>query len=256
MMRTTTAAQAPRRLLPAVTAAAVALSLLTGCSAATGHPTATDTPTTTASTTTATPSTSASTSPARSGTITPSPGPSSSPAASASSLSNTTRVDPNAPAEQCKDSALKVSVQYNPEAAGAGQRGAFVVFRNTGTTSCRLQGTPGLSLVGSGNGTQIGEPALRITTGAKLVTLAPGKTALAAIQYTYVDKNGGNYSDGGGHDVACKAKAADGYRVYPPHSYRASFTPTNTYACSTAVHWITVSPVRPASDFQYFTPKA
>jgi cytoskeletal protein RodZ len=239
------------RTVLAATAAATGLALLAGCSTSTATPVATPTATTSAngsapSSTPAAPVQSASANAA--GTASPS---------SVASASSTPagRTDPNAPAGQCDDSALEVSVQHDPDADGAGQRGAFVVLRNIGRTTCRLQGTPGLSLVGGGNGEQIGKPAERITSGAKLVTLPPGRTALAQVQYTFVDENGGDFNDGKGGTVACNSEAADGYRVYPPHSYRASFTPAKTYACSTSVQWITISPVRPASDFPSFTPK-
>lgn len=254
-MATKSAGRLVTRTVLAATGAATGLALLAGCSTSTVNPVATRTTTITSASEAApssTPAQGASTA-ATTTAATTTASPSS--VASASSTSDTGKTDPNAPAGQCTDSALDVSVQHDPEADGAGQRGAFVVLRNTGSSTCHLQGTPGLSLVGGGNGKQIGKPAERITSGAKLVALGPGKTALAQIQYTYVDKNGGNFNDGKGGTVACNSEAADGYRVYPPHSYRASFTPTKTYACSTSVHWITISPVRPASDFPYFTPK-
>jgi hypothetical protein len=146
-------------------------------------------------------------------------------------------------------------VQNDPEGSGAGQRAAFVVLENRGRTACQLEGTPGLSLVGGGNGTQIGAPATRSTTGAKVVDIAPKQYALAPVQYTYVDKNGGNFSTGNGHHPRCRAEPADGYRVYPPHSYRAYFTRTSTYACSTTIRWMSVGPVMPSSRAHSFTPK-
>jgi len=219
---------------------------LTGCTTATA--TVTTTVTATTSSGTSNPSTSTPTSRAAA---------SSTPTATSatSSTQPATRTDPSAPRGQCPDSALRVSVQNDPEGSGAGQRAAFVVFENTGRTACRLEGTPGLSLVGGGHGTQIGTPATRSTTGAKLVDIAPKHYALAPVQYTYVDKNGGNFSTGNGHDPDCRAKPADGYRVYPPHSYRAYFTRNSTYACSTTIRWVSVGPVMPSSRAQSFTPK-
>lgn len=247
-MRTKTAKRTACRILLAATAAAASLALLAACTTTPDSPTATRTVTAAATTQSAQPSPGQRTAATAIGSSSPTSAP------STSQTSSTTRVDPDAPAGQCEDSALMVSLQYDPEAAGAGQRGAFVVLRNTGSSTCTLEGTPGLSLVGDGNGAQIGKPAERNTTGAKLVTLEPDSAALAQVQYTYIDKNGGSYRDGNGHNRSCQAKAADGYRVYPPHSYRAYFTPTKTYACSTDLHWISVGPVRPASDFKYFTP--
>jgi hypothetical protein len=148
-----------------------------------------------------------------------------------------------------------VSVQNDPEGSGAGQRAAFVVFRNAGTRTCHLEGTPGLSLVGHGNRTQLGKPATRGTKGGTNVSITPGGYALAPVTFTYIDKTGGNYSDGRGHDAKCKAEAADGYRVYPPHSYKAFYSAFGTYACTTDVQWITVYPTRAASSTKGFTPK-
>ena len=146
-------------------------------------------------------------------------------------------------------------MQNDPEGSGAGQRAAFVVFRNAGTSTCHLEGTPGLSLVGHSNGTQLGKPAARGTRGGTDVTIAAGGYALAPVSYTYIDKTGGAYGDGHGHDPRCQAQAADGYRIYPPHSYKAFYFPSNTYACTTAIQWITVYPTRAASSTKGFTPK-
>ena len=236
------------RIVLGALVAVTSLGLLTGCST-TASPTTTRAVTATATAGPATSATEGAT-PAAPATTKASatPGP-------ATAASGTAKVDPSAPSGQCKDSSLAVTVQHDPQGDGAGQRGAFVVFRNTSSSPCHLEGTPGLSLVGDGNGTQIGRPAARGSSGAKLVTIAPGKYALADVTYTYVDKNGGNFSDGNGHDETCQAKAADGYRVYPPHSYRAYFTDAKMYACSTSVHWISVGAVKPAAAYKYFTPK-
>jgi hypothetical protein len=233
-----------QRLTTALTAAVLAFGtlILSGC---TGTPTPPDGTTTVIVTETPT-STS-------SGTAVSSATRTAAPPATASAQPSS-RVDPSAPKGQCSDRALSVTVQNDPEGSGAGQRAAFAVFRNTGSTPCTLEGTPGVSLVGGGDGTQIGRPAARNTVGPKAITISPGHYALASIQYTYVDKNGGSFSTGSGTDPKCAAEPADGYRVYPPHSYRAFFTRSTTYACSTGVHWITVSPVMP-STISSFRPR-
>jgi hypothetical protein len=193
-------------------------------------------------------------------TISPSPSPnsvpsSSSPSARPSVTGSEHRTDPNAPGGQCADSVLRVTVQNDPEGSGAGQRAAFVVFRNAGTSTCHLEGTPGLSLVGDSNGTRLGKPAARGTKGSTDVAIPPGGYALAPVTYTFVDKTGGNYGDGHGHDPQCEAQAADGYRIYPPHSYKAFYSASKTYACTTDTQWITVYPTRSASSTKGFTPK-
>lgn len=191
-----------------------------------------------------------------------SPATSSTPSASAAGTPSTstpspsTRVDPNAPAGQCADASLKVSVQADGELSGAGQAGSFVVFRNTGTQNCVLRGAPGVSLVGDNNGTQVGAAAAR-ATGGTAVTIAPGSYAVALLTYPNVDKNGGAYGDGAGHDPKCEAKPVDGYRVYPPHSFRAFFSGAkDLYGCSTQLQALRVLTVQPASKYPYFRPSS
>lgn len=145
-------------------------------------------------------------------------------------------VSPSAAVAQCTDAHLKVRVHFDGEASGAGQRLAYVDFQNTGTATCTLHGAPGVSLVGHGNGTQLGRPADHDNTGtAPLVRLAHGQSARAHLQFSNVDQGGGAY------DTSCHVTKADGYRIYPPHSYRAVYVASPQYACSnTKIHWGTI----------------
>jgi hypothetical protein len=164
------------------------------------------------------------------------------------------RTDPDAPAGQCADTTLDVMVQPDPEGGGAGHTDSFVVFRNTGSSACDLEGAPGVSLVGHDDGTQLGRSAARIP-GAKapVVHLQAGGTAVAELVYSVIDAHGGVYGDGNGHDPQCEATQADGYRVYPPHSFRSVFVrEAKLYACTTDVDWISVQPVRASATG--FTP--
>jgi hypothetical protein len=72
----------------------------------------------------------------------------------------------------CQTSALKVSL--GPANATAGTTFYPLKFVNTGKTSCTLRGYPGVSAVTS-SGQQIGNPASRISSTFRTVTLAPGK---------------------------------------------------------------------------------
>ena len=177
------------------------------------------------------------------------------PSASAAETPVPARTDPDAPARQRADAALDVTVQPDPEGGGAGHTDSFVVFRNTGSSPCDLAGAPGVSLVGHDDGTQLGRSAAHIP-GAKtpVVHLKGGGTAVAELVYSVVDANGGIYGDGDGHDPQCEATQADGYRVYPPHSFRSVFVrEAKLYACTTDVNWISVQPVR--ARITGFTPK-
>lgn len=116
---------------------------------------------------------------------------------------------------------------------------AQIVFTNTGPTACVLRGAPGVSVVGRGDGTQLGEAADRAADqNPPAVTLAAGGgTASAPLQSVNIG------TDGGPLGTACAVEAGDGYRVYPPHSYVAVFVPATVDACTSGTAWMTVGPV-------------
>jgi hypothetical protein len=116
-----------------------------------------------------------------------------------------------------------------------------LVLTNKGTTTCTLQGFPGVSFVGNGNGTQLGAPA-EFDQGSPhgTVTLAPGTSAHAALKI----------AEAGNYDAAtCQPKAADGLRVYPPGETHALFVAaTGLTACQNAtVTLLTVQGMQPGS---------
>jgi hypothetical protein len=80
-----------------------------------------------------------------------------------------------------------------------------------------------VSLVGSGNGTQVGAPADRDSTlpSEGPVTLNPGATAVAQLRYTQA----GDYQN-------CTQTPADGLRVYPPSATDALFIAHPLTGCS------------------------
>lgn len=97
-----------------------------------------------------------------------------------------------------------------------GAAGTFyypVQFTNTSGSACTLLGYPGLSVVTSPSGSQIGAAAVRIPTfSPQLVTLAPGATVHAPMQLP----DPGNFGPG-----ICKPATVRWLRVYPP----GQFTP-------------------------------
>lgn len=102
-----------------------------------------------------------------------------------------------------------------------------LALRNTGSTTCTLQGWPGVSFVGGGNGTQIGAAATQEKSSPHpTVTLAAGQTAVAPLKIVQA----GNYSK-----ADCSPKTPDGFRVYPPGSKQSLFVKDTDYqACASA----------------------
>ena len=146
-------------------------------------------------------------------------------------------VDPDAPEGQCQNASLSVEVQLEDGAAGS--RYSNIVFTNTGTTECALRGYPGVSVVGHGNGTQLGAPADRTPApdGLSTVQLPPGSTAIAVLQET-------NIGDGGGPLAGnCEVETGDGYRIYPPHSFDAVLVEAAVPACASGAVWMYVGAV-------------
>ncbi|MFI5061665.1 MAG: DUF4232 domain-containing protein [Actinomycetales bacterium] len=127
-------------------------------------------------------------------------------------------------AGQCATSALSGSIA----AGGGGAAGSVevtLVLTNTGSTDCFLQGWPGVSFVGNGNGTQLGKAAdFDRSTPHPTVKLAPGGTAKAPLRIT----NALNYPSSD-----CSPAQADGFRVYPPGSTDALFVKDATVTACT-----------------------
>ena len=160
--------------------------------------------------------------------------PTSSPTATTSPTSTPT--PPEAPAAQtCGVGEL--SVRLGGPDVGAGTTTVPIIFQNTGARTCQLEGYPGVSFVGGGNGTQIGAPANRDASVAIVFTeLSPGSSVQAGLRISQAS----NYE-------SCGSEPADGLRIYPPHSYDAIFVPTTAYEpCKdVSVDLMMVQPVQP-----------
>jgi hypothetical protein len=140
---------------------------------------------------------------------------------------------------RCPSSHLKVSLATSEGAAGS----TYDTLRltNTGTASCTLHGYPGISLVGHGNGTQIGAAADRDHSVAPTtVLIRPGGSTTFVVRLVQA----GNYPRS-----TCLPSAADGFRVYPPGSTAALYLPLKaaTGCAEASVHLLTVRPVGRAS---------
>ncbi|WIB60346.1 DUF4232 domain-containing protein [Curtobacterium sp. MCLR17_007] len=106
----------------------------------------------------------------------------------------------------------------------AGSVIVHLVLTNTGSTTCTLQGWPGVSFVGGGTGKQIGAAATQEQGSPNpTVTLTPGQAAVAPLKIGQA----GNYSA-----ADCDATTPDGFRVYPPGSKESLFVKDTDYrAC-------------------------
>ncbi len=106
----------------------------------------------------------------------------------------------------CATSQLRATLTNAQGAAGS----IFysLQFQNVGQSSCTLFGNPGVSLVASPTGPQLGAAATFVNhSEAVTVTLQPGATATATLQIA----EAGNFPQS-----SCDEAPAAGLRVYPP----------------------------------------
>lgn len=115
---------------------------------------------------------------------------------------------------RCAASSLAAGEE--PGSGGAAGSTIFhITLKNTGSKTCTLQGWPGVSFVGNGNGTQIGAAATQEKSSPHpTVTLRPGQIAVAPLKVVRAE----NYSK-----ADCDPVTPDGYRIYPPGSKQSLF---------------------------------
>ncbi|HEY1466855.1 MAG TPA: DUF4232 domain-containing protein [Acidimicrobiales bacterium] len=104
----------------------------------------------------------------------------------------------------------KLSVAVGQSQGAAGSLIVPLVFTNTGSSTCSLQGYPGVSIVGA-NGAQLGAAAARTGQATPLVTLSAGQNTTAIFRQA----NPGILN--------CTPVSATGFRVYPPNQTAALF---------------------------------
>ena len=181
-----------------------AILVVGGCassdgSAATTAPTTTLVPSTTAASETTVPPTTGATTPATTPATIPATTPPTTPA--------TTPPATSAVIGQCATAALGLAIGDSEGAAGS----AFtpLVFTNNGSTTCTLDGHPGVSFI-DGAGNQIGPSAERTDVATPTIALAPGEQAHATLQT----------HDAGFYD-ACDPVHAARMKVFPPDQTEA-----------------------------------
>lgn len=122
--------------------------------------------------------------------------------------------------------------ERNGQPAGTGegmnQQHVAIILTNKSATTCTLQGWPGVSLVGNGNGTQLGAAAtLDRTAPHPSLSIQPGGRVQAPIDYSSASVY---------PPAECREKQADGLRVYPPGSTASLFIPEKWEACTLTQH--------------------
>ena len=153
-------------------------------------------------------------------------------AASSAAPSSTTS---GSAAGVCAVGGLRIRYAVDVGGGGAGSVAGTLTFTNTGSAACTLRGFPGVSYVGGGNGTQVGQAATRTDDAVKTRTLAPGKGVTAALRR----------SQPGSYGSECQETKVDGFRVYPPDSTESAFVAFEATGCkSTSAPLLQVGPVR------------
>lgn len=140
---------------------------------------------------------------------------------------------------RCLAGDLTGSAESDEGGGAAGSFGLRLVLVNEGAETCSLQGWPGVSFVGGGDGSQLGTPATQDRTGQypnETVVIEPGGSAYAPLMVTQAL----NYSN-----ADCQPRDADGFRVYPPGNEDSLFIETaDLVACTTDVELLEVGPVQ------------
>lgn len=136
--------------------------------------------------------------------------------------------------ENCTDAELDVTLGQVNGAAGSTE--LTLIFTNTGSHTCTLDGFPGVSYVSGPDGTEVGAAATGNGSGSA-VSLVPGSTGTAVVRATNVENYPADHC--GITDVA-------GLRVYPPNAYDGVFLAYPTQGCSmtgATINQLTVAPV-------------
>lgn len=168
-------------------------------------------------------------------------GEASAPPASAPSAPSASPSEDTAASEpaRCLAGDLTGTAETDEGGGAAGSFGLRLVLVNGGADPCSLQGWPGVSFVGGGDGSQLGAAATQNRTGqypSETIVIEPGSSTYAPLMVTQAL----NYSN-----ADCQPRDADGFRVYPPGDEESLFIETSDLvACSTDVELLDVGPMQ------------
>lgn len=137
-----------------------------------------------------------------------------------------------APAAHVKD----IQISVKPIHVGtAGSSYLDLVYLNRSDRSVSITGWSGLSLVGHGNGTQLGKPARWLTNRrAVRIVLKPGQSTRQIVTVV----NAADFGPTKHHTIR-----ADGFRVYLPGSHAAVFVPFHLTASTRNVTQLQEDPI-------------
>jgi len=145
-----------------------------------------------------------------------------------------TLTPPATAAAACPTSKLQVKAGVSEGYAGGVYQ--VIEFTNTASASCTLYGYPGVSLVTGPPYAQLGLAAKRAgTVPVTLVTLAPGKSAIATLQI--VDALNFPAS-------TCQPVKATNLKVYPPNQTAPVYLPDTSYGCAKPVQTLYITAVQ------------
>jgi Protein of unknown function (DUF4232) len=110
-----------------------------------------------------------------------------------------------------------------------------LAFLNKSSTTCFMQGYPGVSFVAGTSGHQVGAPASRASGSTPKVNLAPGQSADALLGIAEAS----NFPN-------CQETPVLGLRVYPPDNTLALYVAHSDNGCAnTSVVTLSIHPVAP-----------
>ncbi|AYJ49834.1 DUF4232 domain-containing protein [Rhodococcus sp. P1Y] len=137
--------------------------------------------------------------------------------------------------------AAQLTVTLGAANGAAGSTELPILFSNTGTSQCTLDGYPGVSYVSSPGGAQVGQAAVRSGSEMTPVELAPAASASALVKATVV----GNYPAD-----QCEPTPVAGLNIYSPNTTEAVYLPYPTTGCGTSDTSITQLAVQPVTASQ------
>lgn len=150
---------------------------------------------------------------------------------SATPTATDTSSSPTSSLPRCVSSQLSLALGNGQGAAGTTY--TPLVFTNSASKACELNGYPGVSFVDA-SGNLLGKPAGEDTGKVKPIKLSSGGSGYALLR----QPNPGNYDPS-----ACQQTTADRIRVYPPGERTPLFVHDPTAVCTTGAGRPGVRPV-------------